>query len=429
MTYLGQYDALGADPAAQVGLVSRWLRTEWRPFFAELRAERPVFRTPGFTMVMRYPDVTEVLSRERIFTVRPYASRMDPVVEGPFMLARDDTPVNWREKGIMQAVLPPEDLPRVRAMAGTLADESLDAAADDGRIEVVKRLGRYVPLRLCGDYFGFPGPDLEALYRWSKATQSDMFKNLPNDPAVHEASLRAGHEMRAYLDELLADRRGANGSGESAHDTVSRLVRTRFPAEIGFDDGRLRANVAGLLIGSGETTSQAIVHALHGLLARPEVLPAAVAAAAEADPAGFDRYVWEALRLNPINPLLFRLCEAPYTVAAGSPRATEIPAGTLVFACTASAMSDEDLVDDPDAFRTDRPDFIGLHFGHGHHTCLGRHVAGVVVPEVVRRVLRRGVELLPPPDGDVDFGGGPFPERFEVALGAPVTSAARRGDA
>jgi cytochrome P450 len=426
MTYLEQYDALGEDTAAKVGLVNRWLRTEWRPFFAELRAERPVFRTPAYTMVMRYPDVTEVLSRERVFTVRPYASRMDPVVDGPFMLARDDTPVNWREKGIMQAVLPPEDLPRVRAAAGALADESLDAAAEEGRIEVVGRLGRYVPLRLCGDYFGFPGPDLQALYRWSKATQSDMFKNLQNDPAVHEANLQAGREMRAYLAELLATRRGENGNGSraAAQDTVGRLVRTRLPDDIGFDDSRVLANVAGLLIGSGETTSQAIVHALAGLLGRPDAHAEAVDAAREDDPARFDRYVWEALRLNPVNPLLFRLCEATYTLAAGTPREAEIAAGTLVFACTASAMSDEDVVEEPDAFRTDRPSYLGLHFGYGHHSCLGRHVAGVVVPEVVRRVLLRpGVELLPAPEGTVDFAGGPFPERFVIRLGAPATVA------
>ncbi|HEX2148933.1 MAG TPA: cytochrome P450, partial [Actinomycetota bacterium] len=69
-----------------------------------------ILKTPGFTLLTRFADVTEVLSREKVFTVRPYQPHMDPVV-GPFMLARDATPLNWREKGIMQAVLMPEDLP------------------------------------------------------------------------------------------------------------------------------------------------------------------------------------------------------------------------------------------------------------------------------------------------------------------------------
>ncbi|HEX2149984.1 MAG TPA: cytochrome P450, partial [Actinomycetota bacterium] len=234
-SYLEQYDA--ADPQTKVALVSKWIRTDWRPFFKELRENRPILKTPGFTLLTRFADVTEVLSREKVFTVRPYQPHMDPVV-GPFMLARDATPLNWREKGIMQAVLMPEDLPEVRETAGRLADEALDAAAPQGKIEGVGKLGRYVPLRIVGEYFGFPGPDLESMYRWSKATQTNMFKNLQNDQAIHEAAVKAGEEMKEYLTGLLAEKRAAVQSynGEPPKDTFSRLVRTKLPPEIGFDD-------------------------------------------------------------------------------------------------------------------------------------------------------------------------------------------------
>ena len=481
MTYLEQYDALEGQPQAQVALVSRWLRTEWRPFFAELRAQRPILPTAAFTLVSRFDDVTEVLSREQDFSVRLYAPKMDPVVDGPFMLARDGAPANWREKGIMQAVLRPEDLPEVRALAGRFADESLDAAVPEGRIETVSRLGRYVPIRICGAYFGFPGPDLESMYRWSRATQSDMFKNLANDPSVHEASLRAGQEMRPYLARLLEEKRAAvaeapleeavgrlvraalerlrrllaahDGDGRSPagsagravdgllsqidrraedkrrgqQDAFSRLVSSHFPHEIGFDDQRIMANVAGLLIGAGETTSQAVVQALRQILLRDEVREQATAAASGSDTSAFDAYVWEALRLDPNTPLLFRFTERDSTVAAGTPHETRIARGTTVFALTASAMSDEAIIPEPDAFRTDRPGFLSLHFGYGHHACLGRHVGAMVIPEVIRRVLLRpGVHLLPSPEGDLDFQGGPFPERFVIGLGTSRSAGERR---
>ncbi|WP_146087678.1 cytochrome P450 family protein [Thermomonospora echinospora] len=97
----------------------------------------------------------------------------------------------------------------------------------------------------------------------------------------------------------------------------------------------------------------------------------------------------------------------------------ERSAGSIVFACTASAMFDEHYFPDGNSFRIDRLDPTGLHFGFGHHTCLERRVAGVVIPEVVRRVLLRPeVSLLPPPDGSIDFQGGPFPERFTISLSA-----------
>lgn len=420
MTYLEQYDALG-DEQAKVALVSRWIRTDWRPFFKELREQRPVFVTPRFTLVSRFADVTEVLSRQQIFSVRLYAPRMDPVLDGPLMLSRDDTAINWREKGIMQSVLRPEDLPDVREMAGQFADESLNECLSDGRIEVVSRLGRYVPIRVCGDYFGFPGPNLETMYRWSRATQSDMFKNLQNDPAVHDANLQAGREMQKYLLDLLQDKRAAiqEPCSDPPQDTFGRLIRTSFPPELDFDEKRIMVNVAGLLIGVGETTSQAVVQALEQILARPQIKQEAIEAAHDRTSDRFDRYVWEALRFNPINPLLFRYCESDYKLAAGSTRQTIIPQGTLVFALTASAMFDEDVLPDPDSFLLDRPDFTQLHFGYGHHACLGRYVASVMIPEVVRRVLLRpSVRLLPPPDGSIDFEGGPFPERFVIAFGS-----------
>ncbi|HEX2054188.1 MAG TPA: cytochrome P450 [Actinomycetota bacterium] len=416
-SYLEQYDA--ADDKTKVGMVSKWIRTDWRPFFKELREHRPILKAPTFTLLTRFPDVTEILSRETVFTVRAYQPHMDPVV-GPFMLARDATPLNWREKGIMQAVLKPEDLPAVRDMAGRLADQALDSAAAEGKIEGVSKLGRFVPLSIVGEYFGFPGPDMESMYRWSKATQTNMFKNLQNDPAVHEAAVQAGREMKEYLTGLLAEKKAAvaNYNGDAPQDTFSRLVRTVFPPEIGFDDERILSNVMGLLVGTGETSSQAIVQALEQILMRPDVHLAAVEAAKADDPSAFDEYVWEGLRLNPINPLLFRVSVADYTVAAGTERETTIPAGSLVFACTASAVFDEEVMKDPDDFRTDRPEFLSLHFGYGHHTCLGRYVGSVIIPEVIRRVLLRpNVHLLPPPEGKVDFHGGPFPESFWFGFG------------
>jgi cytochrome P450 len=477
MSYLGQYDQLEGQPQQQVALVSRWIRTEPRGFFAELRADRPILATPAFTLFARSDDVIEVLSREQEFSVRLNAAKMDPVVGGPFMLARDGSPVNWREKGIMQAVLRPEDLPRVRAMAGEVADEALDAAQPQGRIETVSELGRYVPVRMCGAYFGFPGPDLDAMYRWSKATQTDMFKNLSNDPAIHQAAVEAGQEMRSYLVQLLSQKREAlvaeptgvevvdavtglvlgikvhlagllNRTGAPVppglqthivnsvgavlwrvlhsdrgepQDVFSRLLRAYFPRELGFDDQRILANVAGLLIGSVETTSQAIVQVLRQLLVRDTVREAAIAAAADPDTTRFDAYVWEALRLDPINPLLFRFTERDSVVAAGTTREARIKKGTILFALTASAMSDEALVADPHEFRVDRSGVRELHFGFGHHTCLGQYVGAEVIPEVVRRVLLRpGVRLLPSPEGDLDFQGGPFPERFVIGFGSPA---------
>jgi len=233
--------------------------------------------------------------------------------------------------------------------------------------------------------------------------QTDIFKNLHGDPAVHAASLDAGARLRDRLHDVIDDRRARlDRGGAVPEDVLTRLLRGRPPEEVAFGDRRVLANLAGLLVGSVENTAQAVAGAVQELLSRDDAGRAAVAAAAEADPARFDAHVWEALRFSPPNRMIFRLCESDHVLAAGTPRATLVPAGTLVFACVASAMFDADAVPEPDAFRADRPSHTGLHFGYGPHLCLGRHLGAAIVPEVVRRVLlRAGAFPLPRGKGRV----------------------------
>jgi cytochrome P450 len=421
MTYLSDYDHIPQEHTQErVGFIARLIRTDPLGLFAELRTSRPIFATPSFTLVTRFKDVQEVLARNEVFTVRPYAPKMDPVVNGPFMLARDNTATNWREKSIMKAMLRPEDLPLVRSISATCAKAALDECAGARKIEVVSRLGRGVPAHVCDKYFGFPGPDSATLLRWSKATQSDMFKNLANDPAIHAASVQSGQEMRAYLNKLLIEKRMQVAADKSAaEDIFSRLMRTELPKELGFDEPRVVANISGLLIGAVETSSQAIAQALEQILRRPDVVRDATAAAKANDDALFDSYVWEALRFNPINPLVFRLCVADYVVAAATPRQATIPAGTLVFACTASAQFDGDDVPEPETFNRSRPAYQTMHFGYGDHICLGQLVGAVMIPEVLKQVLlRKQPRLIAGDEGKIDFRGGFFPEQFMIAYDA-----------
>lgn len=420
MSMLEEYDA--APDEAKTVLVQTWIRTRWREWFAELRAARPILVTPKPVVVVLDDDVSEVLTRDDVFSVAMYRSRMDPVVEGGFMLARDGALENWRDRGLLQALLTPGDLPRVRALAGDLADAALDRAEERGALDAVPELGRHVPIRLCADYFGIRDADETTVAGWSRAMQTDMFKNPRLDEGLHEASVKAGAELRDHLRALVAARRaeqrdGDTGPDDSPADVLGRLLATRLPAAVGFDDDRVVANVLGLLVGTVETTSQAVVHALEQLLTRPDARAESVRLARAGNAAEFDPYVWEALRHNPVNPLLPRMCERDHVLGAGTDRATLVPAGTLVLACTASALHDERAVPDPEAFRVDRPSPTRLHFGLGPHSCLGRHLGEQVVPEVVRRaLLRPGLHLLPGAQSAVDFSAGPFPEHFWLGL-------------
>lgn len=209
----------------------------------------------------------------------------------------------------------------------------------------------------------------------------------------------------------------SNGNRSFPHEDIfTRLIKTRFASDVPFDEERIITNVAGLMIGSIETTSQALVQALEQILLRPDIFKEALQAAQANDNQKFDRYVWEALRFNPMNPFIFRFCEQDYTLASGTPRATRIPAKTVVYAATASAMFDANELPDPEQFSIDRPNYHYMHFGYGHHTCLGDRIGLMMIPEVIKQILLRpGVRLIPGDEGKIDFQDSPFPERFVVA--------------
>lgn len=412
MSFLEDYDAIDpSQPAQQMGVFFKYVLTDADTMFAELRAHRPIFVMPAATLVTRFVDVQEVLTRPKIFSVRLYQPKMDPSV-GPFMLARDGTTINRRDKSIMTAMLRLEDLPAIRQMVSDLADAAIQGSG--GTIEMVSQLSRLVPVQLTGKYFGFPGPDVPTMMRWSRATQYDMFHNTPqNDPKVHADNIQAGTEMKAYLAQLVQQRRAELDADPSIDDTLSRLLKTVLPDVIGFDEERVIANTIGLLVGGVETTSAAIVQSLDELLDRPPQFSAARHAAVAGNDDLLAQYVWEALRFHPINPFVVRFCEQDYMLADDTDRKALVKAGTVVLASARSGMMDDGEIDSPEEFRLGRPDYQFMHFGYGYHTCLGDQVSLVQIPAIIERLLLcKNLRRAAGTNGQVDFQGGPFPEKF-----------------
>ncbi len=410
MSYLARYD--DTPDGEKWALVRKWMDEEPLPFFAELRERRPILATPACTLLARYEDCVETLLLPNVFTVRLYAPKM-----GTYMLAQDDTPAHFRDKAVMHSMLNRNDVPMLRQFIGDQAKAILAVAG--GRIDVVSQITRMVPALLVRDKFGFTGAAPAKLLEWSLWNQWDTFHNQPfdfnDDPAgIHQKAQAALVEMKNFLVALAARRLVEIKAGGQPDDIFSRMLRTSYPASVGFGFPDLILNVGGLLIGAVETTSQAATQALAELLACPETLAEAQALAAQDDPTAFDGYVWEALRFQPISPYLFRYTASDYVVAKGSERETLIAADTIILPLIQSASFDASRFPDPDSFDPTRPIEQTFHLGFGLHECLGKYIAQVMIPELVRQILR-----LPnlAATGPIDWNGTPFPDRFEVTWG------------
>lgn len=404
------------------GLAALFATSEMqRRVFALLRAAWPnlvlrrrliaAYDNTGTAIVTRHADVTEVLEREADFAV-VYEPRMRAITNGEnFFLGMQDGANYVRDVSLMRLAVRRDDLAQRIIPVVAERAEAIVAQAP-GQIDVPAALTLPVLAHLVRDYFGTPGPTERALTEGTTVMFWWLFADLGADAAVTRRATAAAADTRAWLDGAIAARKAMP---TDADDVLNRCLALQRAGTPGMDDLAIRNNLIGLLIGLVPTLSKASVLALAQLLDRPDALADARTAAQASDDALLAAHVFEALRFDPVNPIIYRRAVADTEIARGTLRARRIPAGTMVLAANLSAMFDPLAVEAPDAFRTDRPWRDYMLWGYGMHACFGAHINRAVVPHLLKPLLARpGLRRAAGAAGQVDGGGSPFPAHFSV---------------
>ena len=389
-----------------------------RPLFTFLREHEPVFVARNIAAVSKYDDVLEVLENGECFSVvEIYAEKMKETT-GIFVLGMADTDRLKREIGWMRQATRREDIERIRVRSLEITTEQLAIASASGQIDVVASLGRLIPTRIVGEYFGAPGPDDATMQRWIRAIFREIFLDLGNDPTFHKEAIDAGQELRAYLQTVIEERKKARDAGEKLPDDfLSRLVGMQA-ADPELTDETISRLVGGTIVGTIPTNNKAITQALDVLIDRPDALALIRDASANGDDELVTRCVFEALRFNPQNPLLLRHCVKTCEIASGTERAKEIKEGTLVVVGTESAMFDDDKFPQPNEYMADRPLDSYIHFGHGLHSCFGEHIGTMLWPTVLAPLVQLDkLARADGHDGRIKFDGA-FPDRWVLTFEA-----------
>jgi cytochrome P450 len=372
------------------------------------------YENDGTVLVTRFEDVKDVLRRDRDFEV-VYAPRMIEITAGQnFFLGMADTPDYTRDVSNMRLAVRREDLPGIVKPFANQCSTGLVQALS-GRIDVPQDLTLRVPTQMVGAYFGTPGPSEKKMIEWTTIMFWYLFIDLAADPDLDKRALEAAAECRAYLDELIQTRKASPAAGE---DVLGRCLVMQHADLPGMDDLAIRNNLIGLIIGAVPTISRAAVQALDQILDRPTVLQEAQSAARADDDELLARYVFEALRFNPVSPLIYRRAVRDTTIAAHTLRSVKVPRQSLVLAANFSAMFDRLKVDDPNSFRIDRPSDAYILFGDGLHTCFGVHINRVVIPAILKPLLKlEGLRRVSGPVGQIDTEGTPFPVHMWLEFG------------
>jgi cytochrome P450/glutathione S-transferase len=381
-----------------------------RAAFWLLRKIRPVLILGKTAVVTRYHDVIDVLKRDEVFTIAQInGARMDGA-HAPFILGWDRSAQYDREVGILRRAVVPADLVALRALVTRHGEDAINAARGTGRIDLVGSLSRVVAMRTVAEFFGTPGPNEQTMMRWMRVLFYQLFLNRSNDVNVTQTAAIYADRLRDYLAALITERKKNLNSGSD--DLLSRLLKMQSSPGDSLDDDGVRRNLSGLIVGAVDTTSAAVAQAMDQLLDRPDELVAACAAAKADDLDTVSKYVFEALRFNPQTAGLLRYCAGG--AAIGEHFASAVPAQSTVILATLSAMFDPAAFEDPGAFRIDRTNAPYLHFGAGLHTCFGRAINMVQIPQIAAMLLKQpGLRRV----GRARYDG-PFPDRLIVEFTA-----------
>jgi len=272
----------------------------------------------GTAVITRHDDCTDVLNRNADFEV-VYGPRMRKLTAGEnfFLGMQPGWPYTRDTSAMRLAARGPDVAEIVLPRAAGLAEEIV--AGSGGRIDLVPQLSRHIPWDMTDTYFG-AGGEAATMQDWTTVLFWYLFEDLPADPDVDAKAMTYAAELRDYLDGAIAERKA---NPDDRPQILNRCLDLQKSGTPGMDDLGIRNNLLGLLIGAIPTISKASCLALDELLNRPDQLRKAQRAAMTDDPL-FEQFIWEALRFNPHNPVIYRRALYDTVVAKSTLRSARI---------------------------------------------------------------------------------------------------------
>jgi cytochrome P450 len=341
------------------------------PFYAELRDTAPAHEHPlGFWVLSRYDSVLRLQrsanSVDEEHLIHVPLSKDDPrtggkenrPAQGLSILDRDP-PDHTRLRRLVSKAFTRRSIEALSPRIEVLVDEALDRMAEAGRADVVAGLAFPLPFVVISEMLGIPVIEHERL-RELVGILVRTLEPVP-DPAVRAQIRAANLELMGLARDLIAWKREHAGD-----DLISALLAVEDDGDV-LTEEELVAQVVVLYIGGHETAVNLLSGGILALLRHPDQL-----ALLREQPGLAANAVDEVLRYDSPAHLGRRITLEPF-----SAHGHEIPTGTFVITCLASANRDERFWGaDADVLRIDRPS-AGQHvsFGAGAHHCLGAALA------------------------------------------------------
>ncbi|WP_241519491.1 cytochrome P450 [Mycobacterium paraense] len=338
--------------------------------------------------VLGYEECQTVLTRPDTFSSSIYDQIMGPV------MGRTLLELEGAEHRASRALVSPSFrtalLERWRTeLVELVVHELIDRFAPRGRAELAREFTFAFPVQVIARIMGLPRQDYPRFQRLSIELLNVVYD--------WDRGLAASAELKAYLAEILAERRR-----RPQDDLISMLAESEIDG-VRLADDEIFAFLLLILPAGVETTYRASGNLLVALLTEPALL-----AEVRADRGLLRGAFEEALRWKP--PITTVVRRAVRDCELGG---LAIPAGTTVSVSVAAANRDPARYPDPDRFDPARKNIAHLTFGGGPHLCLGMHLARMEGTVAINALLDRLPDLSLDPSA-------PAPHVVGVAFRSPA---------
>ncbi|ATQ40962.1 cytochrome P450 [Caulobacter mirabilis] len=376
----------------------RWLRANQPLGRAELEGVYP------FWLVTKHADILEVSRQNDLFHSGDMPTTFT-TVEGDQMvrnmtggsphlvrtLVQMDAPDHPKYRIMTQSWFLPQNIRKLEDRIRQIAREHVDRmAALGGECDFVNQVALHYPLHVIMEILGVPPQDEP---RMLKLTQElfgaqDPELNRQRQEAMNNADAFAQiqaviADFFMYFKAITDDRKAS-----PREDVASVIANAKLDGQP-INDFEAMSYYVIVATAGHDTTSSSTAGAVWGLCANPGEF-----AKVKADPSLIPGLIDESIRW--ITPVKHFMRSATADTELGG---RKIAKGDWLWLAYPSGNRDEEVFEDPDAFRVDRKPNKHLAFGYGAHLCLGQHLA-----KMEMRILFE--ELLPRLES-LEFAGEP----------------------
>ena len=344
--------------------------------YKRLRDESPVhFIEPYNAFALsRFDDVWwacegDFVSNANGATSAHLLTRVQPVLP---LINNMDPPEHTKLRGGLRKHFMPARVRALEPFIQSLVERLLEPFADGGTHEFVEEFAQTLAMNVGCKVIGLPIEDGDYL----RDVVGRFFARVPGQAGMTEDGLVAMGEMNEYLRKVSADQR-ANPPAEPNAITVLREYRDADGNALSDDD--IGSHLSLLLIGGTDTLPKVLANLMLRLQQNPDQR-ADVAANPEFAVPAFN----EAVRIDMPTQNMCR--EVTRTVERHG--VTINPGQVIVLLYTAANRDDREFPD-PTAFNIHRNPPRSLGFSHGHHACIGLHVARKEGQIAVNEILKR----------------------------------------